>query len=338
MLSMVFIVVAGLVVLASCAVTPSSIAKKYSIPSDPFDAMTLEVVDASRAYNPDASPELYWDLHLSDPQWASQLATWVNVMVPSNNTGEILQQENVVTDSSGNVTDVVGMTQDTNTQTITFGTFQVLWELYKDANSSNNPVAYADNFTGKGPDGNASGTYYVDGSTGSAKFADVADFSLVMYSDGLAITLTRGTINTAQSVEFDFYSSATSASPLAVLTLDSSALSTLVSSGTILVQPSDLTTLYANVNASSSTAWYADYFTINNPNPTAAQHTVLVYVSYLGPGASTSTNNSTTADPNSDPKVTVGAISKSMAGGSGSSFITAAQGAKPFLPKVVKKK
>ncbi|HUX20313.1 MAG TPA: hypothetical protein VMW69_03675, partial [Spirochaetia bacterium] len=301
--------------------------------------MTLQVVDASRAYgNPDSAVELYWDLHLSDPEWAQQLASSITIFEPGNSTGEDLQNKGVVKDSSGNITDVIGMSQDTYTEAVSFGTYQVDWQLYKDASSGNTPKLYTDNFTADGPDGKASGTYYTDGSVNSAKFADVADFEMTMYSNGLAITLTRGTISTAQTVEFDFYASSGSSSPLAVLTLDSSALSTLVSNGTILVQPSDLSAVYSNNSVSTSPAWIGVYFTIDNPNPSAAQQTELVYTSGLGPSLSTSTNDSSTTDPNSDPTVSVGAISKSIRGTPGSSFVTASQGAKPFLPNELHRK
>jgi hypothetical protein len=177
--------------LASCTLGPDGIAKKYGLPPDPFGDVLLQVVDFSKANPSQAHANLIFTIKFSDPAWANYLGPNVFVTPPGWTSGSSLPDLGGVKDTNGTLIGVQGVWKD-STDVVTFGDYKLGYTI-ADSNTGSHTV-YQDTFSAKGPDGKGEGTSYIATSSGAAKFSDVSDFHVTMYSDGLGITLTGGTL------------------------------------------------------------------------------------------------------------------------------------------------
>ena len=266
----------SLLALVSCSVSPGEMADKYGLPSDPFDAVLLQVVDRTRAHDPQPDINLIWNLHLSDPAWAEHLGAAIFITPPGSTVGDPLQDEVVVRDADRNILAVEGRWENTLTGSVTFGSYDIGFTLV--GTGARTPPVYTKAFAARGPDGKAEGTYYTDASTAAAKATDVTDFRLTMYSDGLGIAISRGTLSRADSLVFDFYTTSSSSAPLAELALTSQAIAELAAKGEIIVRPAGLAALYGDYSVTTgTTGWYCEYFTIDDPDSPASSRTLFIY-------------------------------------------------------------
>jgi hypothetical protein len=320
------------VAVMMCSCSPTQLAANHGLPPDPYTDVVLQVVDLSRAANADSEVNFLWNLTLSDANWANYLAKSISVLPPDDTSGQLMSEAGLVKDTAGTYVAVLGLWKPkSNISAVTYGKYTIAsYGLFD--NSSSTPPAYYHVFNAKNPDGAASGTYYTDMETKSPTLADVADFTVTMYSDGLKITRDRGALARADAVVLDFYSSSSSSSIIAELTLSPSMISALASSGSIVVKPASLAHAYSgNSVTSSSKGWYVEYYTVDSPEASLATRTEYIYSSL-----SDKTVNSTgKAAPTSFPAFSVSpSASKHMRSADLSdapSFLSAAEGAEPYL-------
>jgi hypothetical protein len=265
--------------LAACMLSPAEEAERHGLPALPFTDMVLQVVDASRADHSSFYAQFYWTLMLSDPGWVDYLSTTIFVMPPDDSTGTQITDPALLENESGAYAAVFGVWESGKASTVGFGDYCISsFGLFDPGDSS--PPEYDQTFTAKNPDGGASGTYYTAEATGKPKLADVSDFTLTMYQDGLGITLAGGTLSRADAMVMDFYEHSYSSDPIAELIFDADMLSALKSGTTIIVKPDSLADLYAELGVDAwSTGWYLVYCTVDSPEAAKATRTEYLYVS-----------------------------------------------------------
>ena len=112
------------------------------MPPDPYTDVVLQVVDLSRAANSDSEVNFYWNLTLSDADWANYLSESISVIPPDDKDSGLMSKAGLVKDSAGTYVAVSGIWKPRiNISAVTFGKYQITsYGLFD--NSNNSPPAY----------------------------------------------------------------------------------------------------------------------------------------------------------------------------------------------------